>query len=250
MNHKESHTFNFNPSHYSFHDLLLSHYISDNLTTADNGLIYLHKSLANLNKEDMDECISIKKIGVNDRNNVYLRSFYNMIQSKNEFMETYKRFIHDHVKTLYDEEEHILYQKIPNLRISFPGNSAIGRREGDPSDDIIGFHCDGEFGHSPEEINYIIPLTSMYETNSIYFQETVNSDKTDFDNYMNLRLNKNEYFQGYFNQLYHYNKINNEPTTRISLDIRVIPYSKYVETNATSVSTNTKFILGEYFELM
>jgi hypothetical protein len=67
---------------------------------------------------------------------------------------------------------------------------------------------------------------------------------------MNLRLNRNEYFQGYFNQLNHYNKINVEETTRLSLDIRVIPYSKYVETGATSVSTNTKFVLGEYFELM
>jgi hypothetical protein len=155
------------------------------------------------------------------------------------------------VKPLYPEETHILYQKTPNLRISFPLTTAIGRRpETDPDEYIIGLHNDAEFGHPPEEMNFIIPITRMYSTNSIYYEETPNMN-TEYNQYSCLELVENEFFQCYFNQLNHYNRINGTGNTRISLDFRIIPYSKYNATyNETSVTSNKKLQLGEYFDLL
>ena len=91
----------------------------------------------------------------------------------------------------------------------------------------------------------------MFDTNSIYFEKTVNSNENP-ENYKNLYLDTNEYFQGYFNKLYHFNKINKTSKTRISLDFRIIPYSKYIENKneKLSITTNKKLTLDDYFALI
>jgi len=65
------------------------------------------------------------------------------------------------------------------------------------------------------------------------------------DNYLNLNLDTNEFFLEKFNQLHHYNKINNTNVTRISLDLRIIPYDKYI--NNLDIFKGTKFELGKYY---
>ena len=89
----------------------------------------------------------------------------------------------------------------------------------------------------------------MFDTNSIYYEKTIDSNG-DLNDYNNLKLDTNEYFQGYFNKLYHYNKINKTEKTRISLDFRIIPYSKYIENKKSSITSNKKLGLDEYFALI
>jgi hypothetical protein len=217
----------------------------------NTDLNQMHLILNTFTMEDKFEYLQIPEIGKNDRKSVFIEDYHAYVDSHPEFTELYKRFIIDYVKPLYPEETHILYQKTPNLRISFPLTTAIGRRpETDPDDIIIGLHNDSEFGHPPEEMNFVIPITRMYSTNSIYYEESPHSN-TDYNDYSCLELVENEFFQCYFNQLNHYNRINGTGNSRISLDFRIIPYSKYnANYNETSITNNKKLQLGEYFDLI
>ena len=84
----------------------------------------------------------------------------------------------------------------------------------------------------------------MFETNSLYYEPTIDSN-IDLNNYLNLELNTDSIFMEKFNKLNHYNKINTTKVTRISLDIRIIQYSKYMEN--INYFNNTKFELGKYY---
>ena len=89
----------------------------------------------------------------------------------------------------------------------------------------------------------------MYESNSIYFNNINN--ELDYNDYNNLKLNKNEYFLGYFNKIFHYNKINNTNNTRVSFDFRIIPKSLYKgNNNNISATNNNKFIVGDYYSII
>ena len=146
-------------------------------------------------------------------------------------------FIKTHIKPLFPGESNIVIQKTPNLRISFQNFTAIGSSNNDP-EGIIGLHKDSDFGHNNEEINFVIPITNMYDTNSIYY-EPFNDSCIPYEKYNSININQNEFIMIKFNNLNHYNKINNTGVTRLSLDFRVIPYSKY-EKNIDFFK-NTKF---------
>jgi len=89
----------------------------------------------------------------------------------------------------------------------------------------------------------------MFDTNSLYYEIYPNSN-IEYGNYENLKLEKNNYWIGYLNQCKHYNKINNTGKTRISMDFRIISYSKYKLSNDLSVTSNSKFIIGDYYILI
>ena len=89
----------------------------------------------------------------------------------------------------------------------------------------------------------------MFETNSIYYETEPNSNLP-YDKYNNLKLKENDFFIGYFNKCYHYNKINKTNKTRVSLDFRIIPYSKYKDNNKISATSKTKFEIGKYYMII
>jgi hypothetical protein len=84
----------------------------------------------------------------------------------------------------------------------------------------------------------------MFCSNSIYYEPEIDSN-INYNDYLNLTLNTDTFFMEKFNKLKHYNKINNTNVTRISLDLRVIPYSKYMEYKDFFI--NTKFDIGKYY---
>jgi hypothetical protein len=185
-------------------------------------------------------------LGKNDRKSVFVSDYYQYVDSDPNFIELYRDFIVSTIKPLFSDEM-LVYQTTPNLRISFPGSTAIGRRESDPNPDIIGIHSDREFNHSKEEINFIVPITEMFGTNSLYIEPSINSEVSPYK-YWNLSLRKNELFTGNLNELRHYNRVNDTGKTRFSLDFRVIPFSKYNEHALESVSYNKKLVIGDYFQ--
>ena len=89
----------------------------------------------------------------------------------------------------------------------------------------------------------------MFDTNTLYYEKYPNSN-IEYDNYENLKLLKNNYWIGYLNQCKHYNKINNTGKTRISMDFRIIPYSKYKESNNLSTTSKSKFMVGDYYIIL
>lgn len=213
----------------------------------NGNLDEIHNILSSykLNNNDIEYFHSLSILGKNDRNNIFINKFHEYIDKNDEFKYLYLKFIKKYIKPLFNNKK-IVYQKTPNIRISLPNLTAIGRYEDSCDNEIVGLHKDSNFGHIEDEINFIIPITKMFGTNSIYFENTLNSNDL-IDDYQILKLNENEFFRGYFNQIKHCNKINLTNKTRISFDIRVILYDDYIK-NINKIK-NTKFELGDYFVL-
>ena len=211
----------------------------------ENDLDDIHKILEShlLSNDDKEYHSSIKILGINDRNSIFNKDYHKYVDTSGSFNDTYFNFINKYIKPLFPDEEKLVIQKTPNLRISFPNLTAIGKRLEENSD-IIGLHKDADFGHHIEEINIIIPITNMFDSNSVYFEPEINSI-IKFEDYKNLKIDTNQFFIGKLNQLRHYNKINKTNKTRISLDLRVIPYSKYIK-NLKDFK-GTKFEIGNYY---
>ena len=189
-------------------------------------------------------------MGKTDRNSVFVKDFYNLYDTDYTFLLSYLSFIREYIKPIFSSETLLLIQKTPNIRFHLPGCSNIGKRDTDINDEIIGLHHDSEFGHPEEEINIIIPITDMFDTNSIYYEDTPNSNISVY-NYSNLKINKDSFFVGNLNKCRHYNKINNTNKTRISLDFRIIPYTKFINKNENEISLTSKmkFDVGNYYML-
>ena len=179
----------------------------------------------------------------NDRNSVFVKNFHEYVDNNPSFNRVYHKFIHEYIKPLFPNETNLVIQKTPNIRFSLPESAAIGYDPNDPTG-IVGLHCDSDFGHSEYEMNFIIPITQMFDTNSIYYETTIGSRTNSID-FKNLVLNTDEFFQAYFNKLKHCNRVNTTSHTRISFDIRVIPYTKYMEN--LDWFKGTKFELGKYY---
>lgn len=238
----------FDNTQFCFSKILLEHYNDTYLVNIDS-LENLHNVLSLFSPEEKEELIKVKLFGVNDRNSMFIKDFYNLVDNSTHFMDTYRDFIKQLKEIHFPHEKHILYQATPNLRISFPGSAAIGARPHCDPSGVIGLHTDGEFGHLDEEINVIIPLTAMYGTNSVYYEPEEQSG-LNYDDYSIVTLEHNEYFMGGLNKWKHYNRINATQQTRVSLDVRIIPFSQYKETNIYSVSSRKKFIVGDYYNIM
>jgi hypothetical protein len=220
--------------------------------TFNGELCNIHHILSYFPDNEVQDLLKIKIIG-NDRNNVFLSDYYRFVDTNPIFINYYKEFIIQYIKPLFKNETQILYQTTPNLRISFPNSTAIGRTENDDlTSDIVGIHTDGDFGHSNNEINFTIPLTEMFDTNSIYFQQSINSNEN-LNDFLNLKLNTNQLFMAKFSQIKHYNRINKTNQTRLSLDFRVMTYSSYneiLQSQSQSLSSKKRMVIGEYFSLI
>lgn len=232
---------------YEWESIIKQIYL-DKYNYSDN-LNNIHQLLDSDNISCSDkEYYNIKpEFGKNDRQSFLVKDYYNYYDSNQIIKKIYTDFILKYIKPLFNEE--IIYQTTPNIRFHLPNCTNIGCRSSDPNNEIIGLHCDNEFGHPSSEINVIIPITDMYESNSIYFNNINN--ELDYNDYNNLKLNKNEYFLGYFNKIFHYNKINNTNNTRVSFDFRIIPKSLYKgNNNNISATNNNKFIVGDYYSII
>ena len=179
-----------------------------------------------------------------DRDSIFVKRFHEYVDKYTQFQDTYHYFIYKYIKPLFPNETHLAIQKTPNIRFSLPQNAAIGFDPNDPPE-IIGLHCDRDFGHHPTEQNFIIPITPMFSTNSIFYDPDPETSMTDPLQFIPMTLETTQFAQAYFNKIRHCNRINNTNQTRISFDIRVIPFSQYQEN--LDHFKGTKFELGKYY---
>jgi hypothetical protein len=178
-----------------------------------------------------------------DRNSIFVRKFHEYVDKHTHFNEAYYAFLRKYVLPRFPNESKLVIQKTPNIRFSLPDTAAIGFDPKDP-ENIVGLHCDRHFGHHPTEQNFIIPMTNMFESNSIYHEPFPNSGVHPYE-FDNLVINTDQFVQAYFNQILHCNHINQTNKTRISFDIRIIPYSQY-QAHLEDFQ-GTKFELGKYY---
>lgn len=163
-----------------------------------------------------------------DQNTLWHRRFYAAINE--DFRTLYRRFVVDEVLPGLDLGL-IYVQHTPTFRVHLPGNLATGS-----------FHRDRDYGHFPESINIIVPLTSMYGTAGVWIEDPVSgATLTQIPLYVGDYL----VFDG-ANRL-HGSVPNETGWTRMSFDFRVLPQWAYKETSAKTIARGVPIRLGDYY---
>ncbi len=136
------------------------------------------------------------------------------------------------VQPHYDEP--LVYQAKPSFRIHLPNNVAVGE-----------WHKDGDYNHQRSEINWWLPFTDAFDNNTIWCESE--EDKGDY-RALDVKHGEVLIFGGAY--LRHGNKANDTSVSRVSMDFRVIPYSKYQKLESTSSNMKLEFKIGSYYELL
>ena len=177
----------------------------------------------------------------NDTKTVFQDIFYKSPQYS-EFRDLYYTFVKNEIFKIFPGETSLVVQKDPCFRVCPCENTALGLKETD-TEDRIGIHCDADYNHPSSEYNFILAITELWDTNSVYIESE--PEKEDF---APLKLARDQYAMFYGNKCRHYNKKNVSGQSRVSIDFRVIPFSKYdASYGKTSVHGQRKFIIGDYF---
>lgn len=210
---------NYNPELYLF-----SQIVANVFKVTDLSLIH---------KERTDLLPTEKLVFENESRTDFHKLFYEKMNG-NELQEleaSFNLFVKNEVAPLFGED--ILHQYMPSFRVHLPGDQAIHKWHYDSDDD---------HRHPNWEINFQIPLTDTYETQSTWIESV--PGLRDF-NPMNMKVGQYAIFDG--NRCMHGNKENATDLTRVSFDFRVIPSSRYENNTKESVTTSKKFTEGEYY---
>ena len=173
----------------------------------------------------------------NDQSTIWHKCFYKEIREDGSFNDIYLKFLEDIIKPRFGEK--IVYQKIPTFRVHLPGNVSVGE-----------FHKDKHYRNEDwadkvQELNYFLPLTKAYGTNTIWAET-----EEDLGDFKEIRANYGECVEWNASKLTHGNKQNVTRVTRVSFDFRVIPKSRYVNSNHLTINTNVPFEIGGYYGVL
>lgn len=210
--------------------------------------LYNEKDLENLHLKSKDylDVKDVLKLGyLNDKDTDLHRIFYQDIKSNDVFKNLYCNFVKDIFAYFYPNEEIYIFQSFPSIRIQYMESVVIPPH----------YDSDHLSNHPVGEKNFLIPITKMKNTNSIYIESE--PEKKDFKS-IELEYGELFYFNG--NKCTHYNEKNNENKLRISLDFRIIllkDYLKYIsicdfkKTNPRDIERNrepTLMLVGGYYQ--
>jgi hypothetical protein len=124
----------------------------------------------------------------------------------------YLTFIEQFLLPFFEQYGGVAFQMPPTLRVHMPGR--VG---------TIPMHRDLDYaGHSHSEINFWIPLTAVWGSNTLHLESA--PDRGDFRP-MALMYGQLLRFNG--NECRHYTVANTTGATRVSFDLRCIPLSLF-----------------------
>jgi hypothetical protein len=199
----------YNVVRFPFAKLVADHFQTEDLSTIHDGVSY-----PLLSREE-------------DQSTTFHKQFYTI---GDQFFDVYRRFVREVVAEIVGRD--IVYQRVPNFRVHLPNNVSVGE-----------FHRDRDYFHDSSEINLWLPLTRAWDNNTVWIESA--EGKEDYRPY-NLDYGELLQFDGA--NLKHGNMINDTGFTRVSLDFRAIPMSKYQPSERRTINTGIRFIIGEYFE--
>jgi|EP00945_MAST-04E_sp_MAST-4E-sp1_P009025 hypothetical protein len=130
-----------------------------------------------------------------------------------------------------EEDVAIVYQRRPTLRVGMPAKKPMGHP-----------HCDYEYHHQPGEINFWIPLNSVFGSNTLWTETA--PGKGDFSP---LVLQYGSAIRFWGNQCKHYTVANDSGKTRVSLDFRVIRADRFNPDFVCSRGKPGQFRIGQYY---
>lgn len=127
--------------------------------------------------------------------------------------------------------EPLLAQTRPCLRVHLPGNIATG-----------GFHRDRDYNHDPREVNYVVAVTAMSGTASLWIEDP------DHEVLQPVRMAPAEVLEFDGANLIHGSLPNDAGYTRVSLDFRVLRARHYDPVNTrVTVNQGRRFLIGDYW---
>ena len=173
----------------------------------------------------------------NDQSTIWHKCFYKKIREDSSFNNIYTKFLTNVIKPRFNEE--IVYQKIPTLRVHLPGNISVGEFHKDKH------YRNEEWAEKVQELNYFVPLTKAYGTNTIWAET-----EEDLGDFQEIRANYGECVEWSATKLTHGNKQNLTSVTRVSFDFRIIPKSRYIESNHLTINTKIPFGIGGYYGVL
>ena len=166
----------------------------------------------------------------NDQSSEFHRRFYARFAKDVE--PAFRELVHEIIRPRYPEP--IVYQRIPTFRVHLPHNVAVGE-----------FHRDRDYDHSPSEENYWLPFTAAWGTNTIWIESAPGADDCQPVEVHHGQILK---FDGA--NLKHGNHVNDTSYTRVSMDFRIIPKSRYQDSDRKTINTGMRFAIGGYFAEM
>ena len=225
--------FDFDKSKYNFADILLVHLSKYHIDNLQELHIQLPQNLMtnNVVKMEEDQSLPIYEILYN------IWDSYDFINKSpsGHFLSIYEQFIYYLSDEIFNEK--LVYQKKPTFRVHFPGSKAVGE-----------FHRDRDYNHPAEEINIWVPITSAFNTSTIWMESEF--DKEDYSP-VNLIEGEGLIFDS---ALKHGNVINKENITRLSFDFRVILKNKWnakkLQSKKSSLKQNIEFKINGYYDVM
>ena len=150
-----------------------------------------------------------------------------------EFLDAYRLFIKNEVAPNVQTSEGLIYQKWPTFRFNLPDNVAVG-----------GWHTDSEYNHPPNEINFIVPMTPMFESNATIAESE--PGKRDFHQ---IECVPGEYVRFNGNECMHGNIPNRTGVTRVSFDFRIMRIEDYdAQSKNKSLTMGKEYKVGGYYE--
>ena len=210
---------------YQFLDVIESWFWTDGIMpTSGISDLHFHKSYDLFERQ-------------NDQSTIWHRCFYKMIREDKSFNDVYLKFLKDKIKPRFNEE--IVYQNIPTFRVHLPGNISVGEFHKDKH------YRDEKWANQVRELNYFLPLTKAYGTNTIWAET-----EEDLGDYREIRADYGECVEWSATKLTHGNKQNITRNTRVSFDFRVIPKSRYVENEHLTINTKIPFGIGGYYGVL
>lgn len=170
----------------------------------------------------------------NDQSTVWHERFYDRVVPTEAWRAAYDALVHEVVVPLFGER--LVYQAVPTFRVHLPGNVAVGE-----------LHTDADYGHGPDEVNVWVPLTDAAGSATIRVARRPGRDAADTCAPIDVDLGQIVVFDA-VNYL-HGNDVNDGPESRVSFDLRVVPAAIYADSDAVTVNTRRRLVLGEYFAL-
>ena len=209
--------FNFNTQLYNFKEIFCEWLGCDDLTK-----LHLEKSYDVLTREK-------------DMYMHWNQNYYNRWRSGDDSIKNmYLKFLKNEIKPRFGEE--IVYQELPDIRIHLCDNISVGSWHKDST------YRNEAWARKVREVNYFVPLTNAYDT-ATFWAET----KEDMGDFIPVEACYGECVEWNGSFLKHGNKLNETGKTRVSFDFRVIPLSRYEDSDHTSVNMKIPFKIGGFY---
>jgi hypothetical protein len=169
-------------------------------------------------------------------NTHYHKLYDNKIKKNPKFLSLYKKFMNEYATKIVNFN--FLFEKYPCIRVHQKNNVSVLDYHID-SEYLI---PDGTYDVYKHEINFWMPLTNSYGTNSLWVESF--PKKKD---YSPIEASYGDLIQFNGATLCHGTEVNNTCQTRVSLDFRILP-TKIYEENKKNLSENVKNTLNNYYD--